>query len=231
MNIDRIRHDFLIPIAILVAGVILAITTFVVREGHLLGKPITHPDLVRPVSTDDHIIGSPDAPVKLVEYADIDSPYSKQFQQVMEQIMTEYAAGGKVAWVYRHFPFAEASGNGEFHAEAAECAQSLGTPATFYRFIDALNASAPGDNQFNPNNYTVIVKGLGLSPEAFDQCMGTHAFEPKIAADSNNAGKIGAAGTPYSVLLIHGNPSVPISGAIPYTAMKQILDASIAKAK
>ena len=231
MNLERVRHDFLLPVAILLAGILLAGAIFIVRSHHVMGAAATNPNAVRPVSLDDHIIGSPSAPVKIVEYADIDSSYSKQFQQTMEQIMTEYLAGGKVAWVYRHFPYAEPDGYGELHAEAAECAQSISKPATFYRFIDSLNSAAPGENEFNPNNYDTIVGNLGLSVGSFEQCMNAHTFTGKIATDSTNATQIGASGTPYSVLLIHGNPPVPISGALPYAAMKQVIDQSIAKAK
>ena len=103
--------------------------------------------LVRPVGDDDHIIGNPGAPVVIIEYADIDSGYSKDFQATMQQLMTEYAAGGEVAWVYRHMPLIDQHPNARRHAEAAERAASIGSADSFWRFIDSAAALAPGSSR------------------------------------------------------------------------------------
>lgn len=216
-----------LPLAILFAGIVLAFAVYEVRNTIIPGEE-GNVALVRPVDDSDHIVGSPSAPVKIIEYADIDSRYSKDFQRTLEQAMTTYAAGGKVAWVYRHFP--TATDNGGSHAEAAECAASAGGPQQFYRFIDALQAAAPDDNQFNPQNYDIIVSSLGISTGAFEQCRGANTFAQKIADDAKNAIEVGAQGAPYSVLLVHGQPPVGIAGAIPYDALTKIFDESIKKA-
>ena len=99
------RDSWIIPAAIVCAGVILSIAIYFLNGGiHKDAAVKGDPLLMRPIDETDHMIGSPDATVKLVEYTDIDSPYSKSFQQTMEQVMNDYAAGGKVAWVYRHPP-------------------------------------------------------------------------------------------------------------------------------
>ena len=102
-RVFTVRTLFL-PIVIIVAGFIVATAIYSVRIGAHVNKGSQAPEVVRPVSPEDHIIGNPSAPIVLVEYADIDSEYSKKLQLIMEQLMTEYASGNKVAWVYRHFP-------------------------------------------------------------------------------------------------------------------------------
>src|SRR3546814_8173358 len=59
---------------------------------------------VRPVSGEDHVMGSPDASVKVIEFSDFECPFCKGFHRTMGQVMEEYGQDGKVAWVYRHFP-------------------------------------------------------------------------------------------------------------------------------
>lgn len=226
----RTREAWFIPVAIIVAGLIFSLAIYVHRHNRVEGSVKADITLMHPVSVSDHIIGSPDAPVKLVEYADIDSSYSKTFQQTMEQLMATYASGGQVAWVYRHLPLIDQHIYAAQHAEAAECVASLGGPGMFWRFIDALNSAAPGDIQFDPANYGGVVSSLGVLPESFDACMKAHTFQQKVGNDFQNGIAIGAGGSPFTVLLVKGQAPITIDGAVPYDGLKKIVDQAIGKA-
>ncbi|HEV7121567.1 MAG TPA: thioredoxin domain-containing protein [Candidatus Paceibacterota bacterium] len=231
----RLSHTrqnlWLIPIAILAAGALLAVSIYVVRSTHVLGAPKGDIASVTPVSSADHLIGSPSAPVMIIEYADIDSSYSKSFQKTMEQLMTEYGPGGKVGWVYRHFPLIDQYPNSEEHAEAAECASALGNGKAFWSFIDLMQAYAPGDQQFDPSDYDTVATSIGIDSARFDSCMTAHTYLSKVNADITNGVAIGVDASPYLVVLVHGQKPIAISGSLPYDAMKKIVDESIAKAK
>ena len=63
-----------IPLAIVIGGIIVALAVYLSIHST---APSTssgngNPALVRPVGPDDHILGNPSAPVKIVEYADFD---------------------------------------------------------------------------------------------------------------------------------------------------------------
>lgn len=223
------RQEWFIPIAIVCAGILLAFATYSVRH-HDAVSTNGNPEAVRAVSPSDHVLGNPAAPVTIIEYADIDSEYSKAFQKVMEQVMETYGGNGNVAWVYRHLPATGVDANSESHAEAAECVAALSGTNNFFKFIDAIQTSAPGENQFDPAGYDAVVQQLGLSSGSFDGCMSSHTYQQKVEADYENAGEIGATGSPFSILLVKGQKPSVISGSIPYDTMKQIIDASIAKA-
>jgi protein-disulfide isomerase len=223
------KREMLIPAAIVFVGLILAIAVYNLHHT-IAVQQNGNPSAVNPVNPSvDHILGDPNAPVIVIEYADIDSEFSKDFQQVMEQIMQEYGSTGKVAWVYREFPLVTVDQYSEQHAEAAECVASIGNTNDFFSFIDALQAAAPGDNQFNPSGYDAVVTSLGLSSGSFDQCMTAHTFRNKVATDLANAGAIGATGAPSSVVLVKGQKPFIILGGLPYAAMKQVIDTSLAK--
>jgi protein-disulfide isomerase len=221
--------DLAIPIAILLAGLLLSVTIYVVRIRHAFTYGGGNAEAVRAVTPTDHIIGNPSAPIVVIEYADIDSSYSKSFQRTMEQVMTEYADTGKVAWVYRHFPLGTEHPNAAGHALAAECAASLSVPTTFFRFIDAIQAAAPDENQFNPNGYSAIVRELGIDQAAFKKCVTDGMFVKRIHDDYDNALAAGATGSPFVVLLVPGAKPAPINGALPYTSMKKLIEQSLAK--
>ncbi len=92
---------------------------------------------VRPVSkTNDHIRGNPNAPVSLIEYSDFECPFCKRFHDTAKQIVQQY--GGKVNWVYRHFPLDFHNPAAQREAEAAECAAELGGNEAFWRFTDLI---------------------------------------------------------------------------------------------
>ena len=80
---------------------------------------------VRPVSRErDHIYGNPDAVISLIEYSDFECPFCKRFHTTPKEIVDAY--GGRVNWVYRHFPLAMHNPGAQKQAEASECANELG---------------------------------------------------------------------------------------------------------
>lgn len=231
MDLQNLRRDYFLPGAIVLAGVIISLAIYAVRTDESPKIGAGSPELVRPVTPEDRILGNPEASVKLVEYADIDSEYSKEFQATMQQVMSEYVGGGQVAWVYRHFPLLDQNAASASHAEAAECAGFVGNGDAFWRFIDALQAAAPGESQFPVSGYAAVAQSLGLPVAEFETCLQNGRFTKKVYDDSTNAMQAGAEGTPYTVLLIEGQEPVGIQGSLPYEDLKKLVEESIAKAK
>ena len=231
MDTQKLSRDYFLPGAIILAGLILAIAVYAIRTDRSPAIGRGDPDTVRPVSPADRIMGNPEAPVKIVEYADIDSAYSKDFQRVMQQLMSEYAAGGKVAWVYRHFPLLDQHPGAASHAEAAECAGFLGDSDAFWRFIDAVQAAAPNDTEFPPEGYGAIAAQLGLPGDEFAACLENGRFTKKVYEDSQNAISAGAEGAPFLVILVEGQEPVAIQGSLAYEDMKRVIEDAIAKAQ
>ena len=225
----RFLRDIFLPAIIIIAGIIVAFSVYVVRIRQQVAHGTGNPEAVRPVSPEDHIIGNPSAPIVLVEYADIDSAYGKKLQLTMEQLMTEYATGNKVAWVYRHFPVTTLHGDAAMNALAAECATSVSTPAMFFRFVDAMQTYAPGTITFSPSEYKTLLDQLSLPEAPFTSCLSSRKFEQKIHDDYSNALASGATGSPYIILLVQGQKPRVIQGAPPYKTLKGIVENEIQK--
>lgn len=226
---DR-KNSWLLPSAIIIAGAVLGLTLFFVRSSVTAALPAGDISKLRPVSTADHLVGNPAAAVTVVEYSDIDCQYCKQFQEAMEQAMADYGPDGDVAWVFRHFPLVETDPYAARNAAASECAASLGGNDMFFRFIDALHQAAPDTEQFDPAGYGAVASALGLSPSDFQACLDSSKFDKRVADDFANAVAVGATGAPYSVILVRGGDPIPVSGALPYPALKKVLDAALEKA-
>jgi protein-disulfide isomerase len=85
-------------------------------------------------------IGKPDAPVTIVEFADLECPFCKRFHESsLAAVQKEY--GASVSIVYVHFPI-PAHRFARTAAQAAECANAQGAFAEFvntiYRKQDSL---------------------------------------------------------------------------------------------
>lgn len=83
------------------------------------------------VTSSDHIIGSADAPVVVIEYSDLECPYCKRFGGVMKQLVDE--SNGQVAWVYRHWIVHQGAIP---KTAAAECVAKLKGEEAFWKYID-----------------------------------------------------------------------------------------------
>src|SRR6185437_7558152 len=133
--------QYILPITIVVAGLIIAGAVFFVGKSGTAPAPnsgtaqaINFP----PVTSADHILGNPDATVKVIEYADLECPYCKVFHTTMHQIMDYYGQSGNVAWVYRPFPLGQIHSKAPKEAEAAECAADQGGSQAFFAYVDKI---------------------------------------------------------------------------------------------
>jgi protein-disulfide isomerase len=78
------------------------------------------------------LVGAADAPVKVVEFSDLQCPFCKRFHSSLKRAMAE--GGGNVAYTFVHFPLSGHSQAMEA-ARAAQCAAEFGA---FQTFIDAV---------------------------------------------------------------------------------------------
>ena len=177
------------------------------------------------VTKDDHIRGDlSKAKVVMVEYSDFQCPYCGKHDPTMQQIMKDY--GDDVAWVYRHFPLSFHP-NAEPTALASECASEQGK---FWEFSDAMfagqSANLSGDADTADAFVQKTAKSLGLDMTKFNDCVDSAKYQSVIDDDQASGQNAGVNGTPAT--FINGTL---VSGAVPYTSMKKIIDDAIAAAK
>lgn len=180
-------------------------------------------DNIRPVSKDqDHILGNPAAPIKIVEYSDTECPFCKQFHSVLHQIVSDY--DGQVAWVYRHFPLHQIHPKAIPEAEAAECAAELGGNNVFWTYLDRIFEITPSNNQLDLALLSNIAEFAGIDRAAFEECFNSRRHAQKVADDYNNAVESGGRGTPYNVIIAPDGQKTALRGALPYSSVKTVLD-------
>ena len=182
-------------------------------------------DIIRPIDANDHILGSSEARILIVEYSDTECPFCKNFHSTMLSIMQDYGKDGNVAWVYRHFPIDELHSKSFKEAEATECAANLGGNSKFWEYINKVYEVTSSNDSLDPKELTTIATQVGLSSTAFDACLESGEVTPRVSFDIQNAQELGISGTPHSIIIdTKTNESYPVEGAYPYIQIKAVID-------
>lgn len=220
---DTQKNVLTVPIAIIVAGIIIGGAIFLSRVGptkEIFSKQVeqaltdfTTAILLRPVSESDHVLGNPEASIVLVEYSDLECPFCKSFHKTMQTLLDQYGKDGKIAWVYRHFPL-EIHPRAQKEAEASECAFDLGGNEKFWTYVSKLFEITPSNNGLAPENLPKIAKQIGLDEEKFQSCLVSGKNADKIKADYDDGLRAGVNGTPHTILIL--------SSDAPDTAIKKL---------
>ena len=252
-------QKLLLPLSVVIAGALIAGTILFVNVGHPASAPTTTAAAaasakpIRGVQPDDHIRGNANAQVVIVEYSDPECPFCKQFQTTLQQIMANFGANGKVAWVYRHFPIPQLHPKGPKEAEALECAAAQGGNDMFWKYTDAIYAKTSSNNSLDDGIYNTpatpptdangtpyytqkkprtatdagalsdIAVSLGLDKAKFEDCLAKGTYANRVSTDEAEAIANNGQGTPHSVVLV-GNQQIPVEGAQPYEVLKGLID-------
>ncbi len=220
------NRNYALPITIVVAGLVIAGAVFWAgKSGTATPSNTDNPQNVRAYDPAlDHILGNPDAPVKVVEYMDLECQHCKLFDATMHQVMEYYGPSGKVAWVLRPFPLASIHPKAPKEAEAAECAADQGGDTAYFSYISKLFEVTPSNNGLDLAQLPVIAGQVGLNTDTFNACLSSGKFTKKITDSYNEAIKAGGQGTPYTLIMV-GEDAVALSGAQPYSSMRAAIDA------
>ncbi|MFI5241020.1 MAG: DsbA family protein [Microgenomates group bacterium] len=178
---------------------------------------------VTPVNDKDHIRGSKDAEIVIVEYSDLQCPYCKQFHPVMEQVFSNYE--GKVAWVYRNFPLDTIHPRAKPAANASECVASLAGNNAFSKFVDLV---------FSDQTKYLTDEGLveaavvsGAKKADFQSCYKANKFASLVDAQYQSGVTAGVTGTPTSFVINKKGEMWVVPAAFPFENLKSTIDEAL----
>ena len=154
----------------------------------LLGTAEQLTDLYNEVDPErDHIRGTMEAPVTVVEYGDFECPYCGQAEPVVRALLRDF---GDVRYVWRHLPLNDVHPRAQVAAEASEAAAEQGA---FWEMHDLLLAH---QDALRPNDLAAYAMQLGLDVDRFTDDLRTHNRAARVAQDVDSADLSGVSGTP-----------------------------------
>ena len=136
----------------------------------------------------DHIRGSDEAIVTLLEYGDFQCPYCGQAEQVIRELLA--AQGGDVRYVWRHLPLTDVHPNAQLAAEASEAA------AAQERFWDMYDTLLSHQGELTIRDLAGYAEELELDMERFRDELRRRVHAPRVAEDVTSADESGVSGTP-----------------------------------
>ena len=135
----------------------------------------------------DHVRGSPDADIIIIEYGDFQCPYCARAHPTLAALQQQY--GQRIALVYRHLPL----GMHPYAESAAEAAEAAGAQGRFWEMHDTLFAhQAP----MAPAQLPLLAQGRGLDAARFEADLAARRYRERIRAQAQEATSLGASGTP-----------------------------------
>jgi protein-disulfide isomerase len=146
-------------------------------------------DLVDEIDPErDHIRGSDDALVTLVEYGDYECPYCGQAEIAIRELLQSFS--DDLRYVWRHLPLNDVHQHAELAAEAAEAAALQGA---FWEMHDKLLAH---QDELEPYHLDEYATELGIDVERFWAAVRGRESAARIAEDVATADASGVTGTP-----------------------------------
>jgi Na+/H+ antiporter NhaA len=136
----------------------------------------------------DHIRGSDDAIVTLIEYGDFECPYCGQAEQVVRELLSR--SGHDVRYVWRHLPLNDVHPSAQVAAEASEAAAAQG------KFWDMHDLLLSHQRDLTPRYLGRYAEQLDLDVDRFREELRRREYAPRVSEDVASADESGVSGTP-----------------------------------
>jgi protein-disulfide isomerase len=136
----------------------------------------------------DHIQGSVEAPIKLLEYGDYECPFCGEVHPIVKAIQERL--DDDLCFAFRHFPLTNVHPHSEHAAEAAEAA---GAQESFWEMHDTLFAN---QQALDDESLAEYAAALGLDEERLIREVLSETYAQRIREDFKNGVRAGVNGTP-----------------------------------
>lgn len=172
-----------------------------------------------------YTIGKPDAPVKILEFADFECPGCAQFAAVTEpDVRKRIIETGLASFTFYDFPLPQHKNSQAAHLAAA-CASDQNR---FWEMHDRIFAGQDQWNTLAADNpkpfFEKYAADVGLNASAWEDCYDSRKHAGRIAANMREGARQLVGSTPTFIV---GSKKYP--GALPYDVLKAIVDSATLK--
>jgi protein-disulfide isomerase len=145
-------------------------------------------DLSDPVTPLDHVRGSPNAKVTLIEYGDFECPFCARAEPVVRALLERFPSDLK--FVFRHNPRVYDHPHARKAAEAAEAAADQGK---FWEMHDLLFSH---QSALEEKDLIAYAKTLDLDVDRFTEALRSSAHHERVHSDELSGVRSRVIGTP-----------------------------------
>lgn len=184
-----------------------------------------------PISGDEPVKGSADAPVTIIEYSSYQCPFCKRyFDETLPLIEAQYIDTGKVHYIFKDFPLQTQPQAFKVH-EATRCAKEQGGDDFYWAAHDIMfvNQSVWASQPLGPHVETIktLLETLeGLDSAELATCLDTDRYAAAVQADLEEGVALNVRGTPS--FFINGQF---VSGAQPFGVFQQVIEQALTESQ
>lgn len=148
-----------------------------------------------PVATQDHVQGSADAPITLVEYGDYQCPYCAMAYPIVKQLQRRF--GERLRVVFRNFPLTEIHHHALHAAQAAESVGAqLGNDAYWRMHDEIYEHQQDSPTALSDEHLAQYGASVGADPAVIVRDIESGASVERIQAEFSGGVRSGVNGTP-----------------------------------
>jgi len=190
-------------------------------SGDAITQIMDAPDTINAEAFPGYVMGSEDAPVEIVEYADFTCDHCATFAVLQgPDVKSRLVQTGMARWRFRGFALSQAS---LVPLHAADCA---GEQSKFWEMHDQLMFRQSDWLRSDPGGWMRTFRGyageIGVDLDRYAQCMEEGRYASRIMATREELVAMGISSTP--TFDIGGQRA---NGAIPYDQLRALVDQAI----
>lgn len=217
----------LIVIAVVVVAVI-AVGLLIAVSGQQNIASIDYASLPHERSSDGaFVLGNPEAPVTIIEFADFACPHCHEYRPVMEQFIQDYVVTGRARFEFRMFPTAGGQ-QSVYVGKIAECIDNL-TPGGFWKAYPIMYELGSNADYFSQDIGRTLAQRTGVS---YSDVLNCSQNATQVLTDSNFGQTNGVTGTPAVMMRINDGPAQWVTyngttynrGGVPIEALGGVVD-------
>ncbi|MCH7967320.1 MAG: DsbA family protein [Thaumarchaeota archaeon] len=208
----------------IIAAVIIGVVSFGIMspDSFIVGNSLDSHLSLDP-ENGSPILGSPSAPVTIVEFGDYQCPFCQKWNiQTKPAIVKNFIETGKANLIFVDLAII---GPDSIKAHAGSyCADEQGLYWKYHDYVYA-NQGHENDGWANSQNLKLLVSGIdGMDTDSFAQCLDSGKYEQRVKDNKKIATNAGARSTPSFVIVGPSGDAIPISGAQPYSVFKKVIE-------
>jgi protein-disulfide isomerase len=171
-----------------------------------MSQPDNIDNFIPTLHQQDHVLGSTDAPILLMEYGNYACPRSCQGYFLIKQLQAQL--GDRILFVFRHFPQTHLHPQSQ---KAAETAEAAAAQNQFWQMHDLLCQNPQALADADLVEYAVQIN-LDI-PQLLEE-LADHVHKDRVQSDIRSGQQHGVEATPTSLISIRCQPDQDLESLV-----------------
>lgn len=191
-------------------GAMIPIPQTRISRGRLIAPPNANANRALNIKG-SFTFGSPNTATQIIEFGDLECPYSKEFASTIRSLMVQRP--NDFYYVFRDFPLTDT------HRYAFRASLALNCANDQNKFLPMHDKIFANQEKLGDQDLTRYATQVGVNMETFTKCFTEQKYKNKINQDIADGTAAGVTGTP--TLFINGRK---IEGALPKQYLEQFIN-------